>query len=303
MKPKTAETYRTAMNALKRFVGGDRLDISRINFAFITGFKAFLETEPPVKANNNNTYKAKKAGCRAVSLYLSNIRAIYNRAIEEFNDDYYTPIRNLPFKRSTIPPQPKTETRALEPEQIRGIASFRDKDPLVEAARDFFLLSFMLAGINTIDLFNALKSDVRDGVLHYKRTKTASRRSDNAEAEIRVEPEAAAIIARHTDEGRWLLAVHREGGRHHGSYTNAKEFNRSINEHLKKIMPGLTTYHARHSWATIARNGCGVPRDVVAEGLVHASDDKVTEIYLKKDYSRVWEANRKVLDLVFGKNF
>ena len=62
----------------------------------------------------------------------------------------------------------------------------------------------------------------------------------------------------------------------------------------------LTTYYARHSWATIARNECGVDRDTVNEALNHASRDKVTDIYIARDWRRVWEANRKVLTLVFG---
>lgn len=66
---------------------------------------------------------------------------------------------------------------------------------------------------------------------------------------------------------------------------------------------GLTSYYARHTWATLARNECGVPKDVVHEALDHASrgGERVTDIYIRRDFGRVWEANRKVLDLVFGK--
>ena len=45
-----------------------------------------------------------------------------------------------------------------------------------------------------------------------------------------------------------------------------------------------------------------MPKDVVHEALDHASRgvERVTDIYIRRDFGMVWEANRKVLDLVFG---
>lgn len=67
-------------------------------------------------------------------------------------------------------------------------------------------------------------------------------------------------------------------------------------------MEGLTTYHARHTWATLARNVCGVDFDTVSRALNHATrgTDKVTDIYVDRDWSKVWDANKRVLDAVFG---
>jgi hypothetical protein len=41
----------------------------------------------------------------------------------------------------------------------------------------------------------------------------------------------------------------------------------------------------------------------IHEALNHASDAnmKITDVYVKKDFTRIWEANRKVLDYVFKK--
>ena len=90
-------------------------------------------------------------------------------------------------------------------------------------------------------------------------------------------------------------------------YCDFRGFNKAVNVGLKEVgrlagVPGLTTLHARHSWATVARNVCGIPKDTVAESLNHAGrgSERVTDIYLERDFSRVWDANRKVLDLVFG---
>lgn len=73
-----------------------------------------------------------------------------------------------------------------------------------------------------------------------------------------------------------------------------------INRSLKRIgtMAGLsvplTTYVARHSWASIARN-MDVPLSVISEGLGHDSD-RTTQIYLASlDTSVINKANRRII--------
>ncbi len=58
----------------------------------------------------------------------------------------------------------------------------------------------------------------------------------------------------------------------------------------------LTTYWARHSWATIARK-LKISKDTIALALGHGSHT-VTDIYIEEDMAEVDEANRKVLDYV-----
>lgn len=56
---------------------------------------------------------------------------------------------------------------------------------------------------------------------------------------------------------------------------------------------------ARHSFATIARNDCGVGMDDIALCLTHASFYRVTDTYVKPDFSRVDRVIEKVVDYVF----
>jgi hypothetical protein len=64
-------------------------------------------------------------------------------------------------------------------------------------------------------------------------------------------------------------------------------------------VPDLIFYAARHSWATIARNKCGVSKDDVALALNHVDSRlAITDTYLEKDWSLIDVANRKVIDYV-----
>ena len=85
-----------------------------------------------------------------------------------------------------------------------------------------------------------------------------------------------------------------------------KNFNRAINFGLKEIgailgIEDLEFYAARHSWATIALNKCGIDKYTVHSALNHVDDAmKVTDIYIERDFVIENQANVKVLKYVFG---
>ena len=289
MEAKTAEGYRSSIRAFKKFLEKESIDINEINYSLLVRFRAWLESKHG-------------KGCRAASYYLSCFRHIHKLAREEFNDEDIGVIRipRQPFKSDLIPSQPVTEHRALTLKQVQSIFKVEPVTSRGKLAKDVFLLSFALVGMNTIDMYYLEKGDLKDGKLSYNRHKTDSVRKDKAFIVVRVEKEAEAIMNRY--KGRKMLLSFAD------RYTDHKGFNRNVNKGMKEIgeaigVEMLNTGYARHSWATIARNDCSIARDTVDEALNHAerSGSRVTDIYIKRDFSRIWEANRKVLDLVFEK--
>jgi hypothetical protein len=88
------------------------------------------------------------------------------------------------------------------------------------------------------------------------------------------------------------------------SYTTSEIFINAVNTGLSKIATSLelkhnlTSYYARHSWATIARNNCSVSKEDISLALNHVdSKHKVTDSYLDTDWGIVDTANTKVLSL------
>lgn len=287
MEKGTREGYIYALRAFSAFLGRERCAVNEIDRRMVSDFRAWIE-------------KKNGKGCRSASAYLEKLRYIHNRARERFNDDDVGLVRipRQPFV-GMIPPQPSTEHRALTLRQLREVLGVTPKTKRGRMAQDVFLLSFCFIGMNTADIYKLTKGSVKGGVLEYCRAKTDSRRDDKAFMAVRVEPEAAEVLERWKGS-RMLLSFF-------DMYSDFRGFNKAVNAGLKEVgrlagVHGLTTYHARHTWATLARNECGVPRDVVAEALNHASrgGERVTDIYLERDFSRVWDANRRVLDLVFG---
>jgi integrase len=287
MEKGTADGYKYAINAFKSFLGREEIDVNEIDKAMVSDFRAWIE-------------KRNGKGCRAASAYLEKLRHVHNVARDTYNDDDTGLVRipRQPF-RGMVPPQPPSRHRALTLEQIRKVVEAQPVTRRGRLAKDVFLLSFCLIGMNTADMYGLKKADLNDGIITYQRRKTKNKRADKAEIAIRVEPEAYDLL--NTWKGTKLLLSFAE------RYCDYKGFNKAANTGLKAVgeavgITKLQTYSARHTWATLARNECGVPKDVVHEALDHASrgGERVTDIYIRRDFGRVWEANRKVLDLVFG---
>jgi hypothetical protein len=306
MKKGTGDTYLNMLSALKRFIKRESLDISEINTNFLREFERFILTEPSQRGNNRK--KAGKdpeaKGGRAVSKYLACVRAIHNKAKEEYNDEDRG-IINIPFspfRNYKLKSQPKTRKRALPVVIIQKIIDIPYEKEIIggrtnrfNLAKDCFLLSFAMIGMNSADMFYS--GLPQNNIVIYNREKTEGRRDDGAEMRVKLENCIVKLMDKYKDDKKLF--------RFYKHYADHATFNAAINKGLKRIgkqigIEDLEFYAARHSWATIARSSAvGIDKYTVHEGLNHAPDKemKVTDIYIDKDWSVIWNANKKVLDL------
>ncbi|MEA1886531.1 MAG: tyrosine-type recombinase/integrase [Bacteroidota bacterium] len=131
---------------------------------------------------------------------------------------------------------------------------------------------------------------IEEGRIYYIRSK------DKRQYSVLVQPEAMEIIERHRGKKYLLNTLDK-----YDDYRNATSI---INKRLKdiaqledcKISKKITTYYARHSWATIASR-IGISWDTIRYALGHAGGS-VTDIYIDYDLEQVDEANRKVIDFI-----
>ena len=228
----------------------------------------------------------------ARSIHLRNIRAVFNDAIDAGVTSAY------PFRRLKIKTEP-TRKRSLSVDALREYWFFEPEEVAVKY-HDLFKLMFLLIGINLKDL-HGLKG-VRNGRIEFSRAKTHKLYS------IKVEPEAQAIIDKY--KGRNHLLVYGD------TYKDTYDLLHKINNALKRIgpvevgkrntktyrplQPEISTYWARHTWATIAAS-LDIPKETIAHALGHGNNS-VTDIYIDYDMKKVDEANRRVIDWVlYGK--
>ncbi len=286
---RTREIYEATIKKVKAFDShAESLSFETITKDWLSRFDVWL---------------SEVGGCPSVnarSLHLRNIRAVFNDAIDNGITTRY-PFRTFKVKTEA------TRKRAVAVEVLRSLFSYPVTSDQVKYV-DAFKLLFSLIGINVIDLLALKDGQLVDGRLSYRRAKTGKL------YDIKVEPEAAALIEKyHGHLGR--LVSWGENRKHYTTFTyqmcrGLKSIGSTVTEWrtdelgvyrevevFRPAFPMLSSYVARHSWATIAAS-LDVPKDVIAHALGHGGSS-VTDIYIDFDLRKVDEANRRVLDWVF----
>ena len=306
---KGAPNYTTAINALVRFVGEESLNINLITLDFLEQFKAFLIKEREERTKKLIQQGKRVPSNRSLSLYLISIKKLFNEAKKRYNkkEKNLILIPNSPFVDFEIPKQEATRKRAIPADIIKKVweLPYRDMKRGYKStnrfnlAKDCFILSFCLMGINSADLYNA--TEMKGNTIIYYRTKTKARRLDNAKMMVDIPKIIQPIIDKYRDKtGRRLFNFYQY-------YCDEKGFNKAINYGLKEIgsilgVDDLEYYAARHSWATIALNKVGIDKYIVHAALNHIDDSmKVTDIYIERDFVNENKANAKVVKYVFSK--
>lgn len=306
---KGAPNYTTAINALVRFVGKEELDINLITLDFLESFKAFLNKEREIRTKRLMQQGKRIPSNRSLSLYLISIKKLFNEAKKKYNkkEKNLILIPNSPFMELEIPKQEATRKRAISADIIKKLWKLPYKDMKkgykstcrYNLAKDCFILSFCLMGINSADLYNA--TEMEGNTIVYNRTKTKDRRLDKAQMKVDVPRLVLPLVEKYKDKtGKRLFNFYQY-------YADEKGFNKAINYGLKEIgtileIDDLEYYAARHSWATIALNKVGIDKYIVHAALNHIDDAmKVTDIYIERDFVNENKANAKVVKYVFGK--
>ena len=306
---KGAPNYTTAINALVRFIGKEELDINLITLDFLEDFKSFLNKEREIRTKRLMQQGKRVPSNRSLSLYLISIKKLFNEAKKRYNkkDKNLILIPNSPFIELEIPKQEATRKRAISADIIKKVWKLPYKDMKkgykatcrYNLAKDCFILSFCLMGMNSADLYNA--TEMKDNTIIYNRTKTKDRRLDKAQMKVDIPKLAQPLIEKYKDKtGKRLFNFYQY-------YVDEKGFNKAINYGLKEIgrlleIDDLEYYAARHSWATIALNKVGIDKYTVHAALNHVDETmRVTDIYIERDFVNENRANAKVVKYVFGR--
>ena len=277
---KSTKNYKCTLSALESYLGVRKLDFSQINYTLLKNFELYLSDRP-----------------RAKSMYLGYMRHLYREAMLEYNTDEVTVIKNDPFMRYKAPKQVlKKGVRALSVQDILKVYHYKGIDPKgrPQLARDCFILSFCLMGMNSADLYNA--TVLQKGVVKYNRTKTKDRRSDDAYIEVKVHPFIKQLMKKYAGNTHVFNFYQR--------YAGFEEMNTALNKGLKEVgkaigIPKLQFYQARHTFATLSRNMMKFSKSDVDEALNHVGSYDIADVYITKDFSIINENNYKLIDRVF----
>ncbi len=306
---KGKKNYQSALNSFISYLGKEHLKTDEVTSQLLNGFKAHLNLKREKQVLQLQKQGKRIPSNRIVSLYLGSIRHLFNEAKKK-NNDYdknIILIPHSPFEHIEVPKQEATRKRALTAEVINQIsmlpyicnANGKERNCPFNLAKDCFILSFCLMGMNSVDLHSC--DEIEENVITYYRSKTTGRRLDKAKMKVTILPILSSLIKKYKDY------TDKKVFRFYQMYNTANNFNRAINAGLKEIgkllkVDDLEFYAARHSWATIALNKVGIDKYTVHSALNHVDEAmKVTDIYIERDFINENQANAKVIKYVFGR--
>ena len=272
----TKNNYTNAVNRFIEFRNQKDLTFSQMTADMMEMYQAWLWN--------------RGVGQNTVSFYLRTLRTLHHKAVEAgqaTSNDIFAHVQTANVR---------TAKRAISVKDIRKIEKLDlPRGSSLDKARDMFLFSFYLRGMAFVDMAFLKKSDLKCGLVSYNRRKT----HQNLNIEW-IKPMQAIInkYAEQTKDSPYMLPI--LTGKETSPYTQYRKVEYNTNYNLKKIgkMIGLkiplTTYVARHTWASIALH-MNIPIATISEGMGHNSY-KTTQIYLESiDVATINEANKRII--------
>ncbi len=248
------------------------LSVKKLRFADITpGWLKKFEQKLKEDGKSRST----------IGIYTRNIRVLFNVAIREKKVKAEYPFTNH---------SPKTaegRKSALTAHQISLIANHETQHPQERYYRDLFMFSFLGNGVNLSDIARLKYSDIDQDEIVFVREKTKNKRKE-IKLKIHITPHIQAIINRWGNRAigfdAYIFPILRPEWSEVRNYAEIKQVTKQVNKYVRRvalavgIIDNLSSYTARHSWATIAKNS-GTSVEFIKESLGHSSV-AVTENYL-----------------------
>lgn len=278
-KCKTALNYGSAYRSFVSFLRNKErmstLKFSQVTSELIRRYEFYLIEERKIRRNSS-------------SFYIRILRAVFHKGLVYYDLNLPNPFRSVYAGVDT------TVKRAVDVNAITKLIKYQSENEQLNFTKDAFLFCFLARGMAFIDFVKLQKSDCQNGRIIYRRSKTRRLLS------IKVNTMMVEIINRYADpKSEYLFPVLKTPTFTQMAYEKALQH---YNYHLRKLaeeigVDSLTSYVARHSWATQASR-LHIPTRVISESMGH-SNERVTAIYLASlDNHEIDMANKKVLDKI-----
>ena len=267
----TCSSYNNASVSLHKFK-------SRLKFEQIT---------PEFLRSYERWFVAQGKSITTVGIYLRSLRAVINVAIQQGTMS----ISDYPFgKRKYIIPTGRNIKKALTLGEIAKIYNYKTEERSInDMCRDFWIFIYLCNGLNVKDFCLLKYKNIDNDFIEFNRAKTIlTRRSNPEPIRVAIKEDTKRIIAKWGQKqfspDSYIFPFLKFEMSLEKQRDSIKLITALINEHMKQIAVRLgidkpvTTYYARHSFATILKNH-GVSTEFISEALGHTSLE-TTKSYL-----------------------
>jgi integrase/recombinase XerD len=277
---KNAEFYRQAVSSFKSFAG-EHFTFGSVTDKWLMRYERWM-----LEGSTEKDKERAKKSITTVGMYCRAMRTIFNLAIDKrkIRPEMY------PFgKGRYVIPSSKGRKLALTEAQKNKVLAYRTLNPILRKAVDMWIFSYLCYGMNFADIARLRFGDIKGDTIVFDRTKTKNTERDRSFIEIPLRNEARAIMKLH---GNWtssmnpnayIFPVLRDDLAPKQVNDRVHDFIRATNDALvdacaEMELPRMTTYWARHTFATIAYKKTK-DMEFIQKALGH-SDIKTTQVYI-----------------------
>lgn len=293
----TAAALRTVYLRVNDYLQGCDIPVRTITASFLKEYDRYIRKPAVLRRMRMGVLMDTSVdglGNTGVCGQMKRLQRLFNEIKDKYNDEEsgIIPIPNDPFRKYKFPEPDDVPDRDYTVDQIVKIRDCILKEgSRVEMARDLWMLSFYLGGMNAADMLRL--SDKEVVRVEYNRKKTESQRTDKAFISIKLIDEAKDIYRKYA-------------GKLQSMYANGGSFNNAISEGIKRLrkilgkgFEELDFYSARHSVATIAANECGYSVEAIGRILNHGEKKgNVTNRYIRRSWKIVDDIQESVVSLI-----
>ncbi|MEL5896451.1 site-specific integrase [Bacteroides sp. GD17] len=284
----TAHIYQATSNAFSAFVNNQPLPLRKLS--------------PTVLKRFENHLRQRNCSWNTVSTYIKTIRSTYNQAVDMKYVRYVPRLFEHVYTGTCADRKKALETSDIsylvrETEMRMQETNYLSNN---QRTRVFFVLMFMLRGIPFVDLAYLHKRDLQGNVLSYRRRKTGRALTVALTPEVM---QLVRLVANRDQDSPYLFPILQSEEGSEAAYREYQSALRCFNQRLSSLRQSLgmksalSTYAARHTWATMAYH-CEIHPGIISEAMGHSSI-AVTETYLKPfSNKKIDEANRIVISFV-----
>ena len=307
-----ASSFESTLRAIKEYHEGKELDFNcrqkvetRYN-DYVSGKPLNFVDITPTWLKSFELWLHKKSKSKStIGIYVRNIRVLFNVAmkVHKIRAEY-------PFTVHK-PKTAKGRKTALTALQISMIANYNTKHPQEQFYRDIFMFSFLGNGMNLSDIARLRYSNIQDGEICFVREKTKGEESEEDRLSVPITKTMQTIIDRYGEKAigfdSYIFPILKPDWSEERNYAEIKQLTKQVNKYVRLIASvvgikeNISSYVARHSWATIAKNS-GTSTEFISEALGHSSVI-VTKRYLKSfEKSTREEHSEKMENTVYKQN-
>ncbi len=259
----TATNYECSLKSLLKYHGAEKLYFQYVTVQWLKDYERYITED----LNQSLT---------TVGIYLRPLRSIFHKA--NIDSKIYPFGKEIEGKYTI--PEPGGTKKALTKDKVRILFQATPKTAEQEKAKAFWFFSYSCNGMNIKDIVTLKAKNISGDVITFDRAKTVRTKRKQSKIIAYLNSHTLEVIEKYgnprPEPDDYVFPIIDKNANAEIQHRQIGNFVRFVNQNFLKFAKSagldekISTYYARHSWATIAIQS-GASMEFASEGLGHSN--------------------------------